>query len=73
MGLPVWKVVYVAAGWKEAEGLKDRLAMEGLLVMLRAYGSGDKKSARCVEVLVPRLEVSEAQSIIMQITGTVRA
>lgn len=73
MGLPVWKVIYVASGWKEAEDMKNRLAREGLLVMLRTYGSGDRQSARYVELLVPRLEASEAHSIIMQLVGTARA
>ncbi len=71
MGLPVWKVVYVASSWEEAEGMKDRLAKEGLLVMLRT-GSRDKRSARSVELLVPRLEVREAHTIIMHYIGTAR-
>ncbi len=71
MGLPVWKVIYVASSWEEAEGMKDRLAKEGLLVMLRT-GSRDKRSARYVELLVPRLEAREAHSIIMQYIGTAR-
>ncbi|HHY12020.1 MAG TPA: hypothetical protein GX529_05255 [Firmicutes bacterium] len=67
----MWKVVYVASSWEEAEGMKDRLAKEGLLVMLRT-GSRDKRSARYVELLVPRLEAREAHSIIMQYIGTAR-
>lgn len=71
MGLPVWKVVYVASSWKEAECIKNRLAEEGLLVMLKT-GSRDKQSARYVELLVPRLEAREAHSVIMQFIGTAR-
>lgn len=71
MGLPVWKVIYVASNWKEAEEMKDRLAKEGLMVMLRT-GSRDKQTARNVELLVPRLEAREAHSIIMQYIGTAR-
>ena len=35
--------------------MKDRLAKEGLMVMLRT-GSRDKQTARNVELLVPRLK-----------------
>ena len=45
-GLAVWTVVYVAGGWMEAERLKDRLAKDGLLVMLRACGSVDDRLAK---------------------------
>ena len=72
MGLPVWTVVYVASGWNEAERLKNRLAKDGLLVMLRACGSDDDKLAKHVELLVPEIEVSEAHSTIMRFVGTVR-
>ncbi|MGI6621319.1 MAG: glutamate decarboxylase [Bacillota bacterium] len=51
--------------------MKDRLAREGLMVMLRS-GSRDKHTARHVELLVPRLEAREAHSIIMQYIGTAR-
>jgi hypothetical protein len=68
----VWTVVYVAAGWGEAERLKDHLAKEGLLVMLRACGSDDDKLAKQVELLVPEIEVAEAHSILMQLVGTAR-
>ncbi|MGI6632625.1 MAG: glutamate decarboxylase [Bacillota bacterium] len=73
MGLPVWKVVYVASGWNEAERIKDRLTSDGLLVMLRTCGCENDKLAKHVELLVPELEVAEAHSIIMQLMGTVRA
>jgi len=73
MGLPVWTVVYVASGWNEAERLKNRLAKDGLLVMLRACGSTDDRLSKHVELLVPEIEVSEAQSVIMKLMGTVRA
>jgi len=72
-GLGVWTVVYVAGGWLEAERLKDRLAKDGLLVMLRACGSDDEKLAKHVELLVPEIEVPEAHSILMELVGTVRA
>lgn len=68
----MWTVVYVAAGWGEAERLKDRLAKDGLLVMLRACGSDDERLSRHVELLVPEIEVSEAHSILMQLVGTAR-
>jgi adenine deaminase len=67
----VWKVIYVASNWKEADEMKDRLAREGLMVMLRS-GSRDKHTSRHVELLVPRLEAREAHSIIMQYIGTAR-
>ena len=71
MGLPVWKVIYVASNWKEAEEMKDRLAKEGLMVMLRT-GSPDKQSARNVELLVPRLEAREADTLKMRYIETAR-
>ncbi|HHW18530.1 MAG TPA: glutamate decarboxylase [Firmicutes bacterium] len=69
----MWTVIYVASGWKEAEYMKNRLAREGLLVMLRNCNSGDGKFARHVELLVPEIEAREAHSIIMQLVGTARA
>ncbi len=71
-GVPVWTVVYVVAGWSEAERLKDRLSEDGLLVMLRACGSEDGKLSKHVELLVPEIEVSEAHSILMQLVGIAR-
>lgn len=71
-GLFVWTVVYVASGWNEAESLKNRLADNGLLVMLRACGSDDDRLSRHIELLVPEIEVAEAHAIIMQLMGTVR-
>jgi len=73
MGLPVWIVIYVASGWKEAEYIRSRLAREGLLVMLRKCASADQKFSRQVELLVPEIEAREAHSIVMQLMGTVRA
>lgn len=73
MGLPVWKVVYVASGWNEAERIKNRLSGDGLLVMLRTCGNENDRLAKHVELLVPELEVTEAHSIIMQLMGAVRA
>ncbi len=73
MGLPVWTVVYVASGWKEAESIKDRLAKDGVLVMLRGCGSECDRISRQVELLVPEIEIDEAHSILMQLMGTVRA
>lgn len=69
----MWKVVYVASGWNEAERLKNHLTANGLLVVLRACGCDNDKLAKHVELMVPELEVSEAHSIIMQLMGTVRA
>ena len=72
-GRSMWTVVYVAAGWGEAERLKDHLANDGLLVLLRACGSDDDRLAKHVELLVPEIEVPEAHTILMQLVGTVRA
>lgn len=69
----MWKVVYVASGWNEAERIKNHLTSDGLLVMLRTCGCENEKLAKHVELLVPELEVAEAHSIIMQLMGTVRA
>ncbi|HHY76846.1 MAG TPA: glutamate decarboxylase [Firmicutes bacterium] len=69
----MWKVVYVASGWNEAERLKEHLAANGLLVMLRACGCDGDKLAKNVELMVPESEVTEAHSILMQLMGTVRA
>jgi len=73
MGLPVWTVIYVASGLKEAEFMKNRLASEGLLVMLRKCGSGNGKTSKYIELLVPEIEAREAHSIIVQLLGTIRA
>ncbi|MGI6643196.1 MAG: glutamate decarboxylase [Bacillota bacterium] len=69
----MWTVVYVASSWEEAEAIKDRLAQDGLLVMLRACGSYGERVSKEVELLVPEIEVGEAQAIIMQMVGTARA
>jgi hypothetical protein len=69
----VWTVVYVASGWKEAEHIRNRLAKDGLLVMLRGCGSDSDRICRQVELLVPEIEINEAHSILMQMVGTVRA
>lgn len=69
----MWTVVYVAVGWGEAERLKDKLAGDGLLVLLRACGCDHERTAKHVELLVPEIEVPEAHSILMQLVGTVRA
>lgn len=73
MGLPVWTVVYVASGAKEAENVKSRLAKEGLLAMIRPCGCQEGKATRHFELLVPEAEARDAQTIIMQFLGTVRA
>lgn len=73
MGLPVWTVVYVASGWRQAETMKNRLSQEGLLVMLRSNGSGYDSPSRHVELLVPKSEAQEAHSLIMQLVGAVKA
>lgn len=69
----MWTVVYVASGWKEAEYIKNRLAREGLLIMLRSCDGSGQKFMKQVELLVPEIEADEAHSIIMQLLGTVRA
>lgn len=68
----MWTVVYVATGWSEAERLKNKLAKDGLLVMLRVCGSYDDKLSRHVELLVPEIEVTEAHSVLMRLMGAVR-
>ncbi|HHW26623.1 MAG TPA: glutamate decarboxylase [Firmicutes bacterium] len=69
----MWTVVYVASGWKEAEDIRNRLAKDGLLVMLRGCGSDSGRVSRQVELLVPEIEINEAHSILMQLVGTARA
>jgi len=53
--------------------MKNRLASEGLLVMLRKCGSGNGKTSKYIELLVPEIEAREAHSIIVQLLGTIRA
>jgi hypothetical protein len=53
--------------------MKDKLAREGHLVMLRKCGSGTNWVSKQVELLVPEIEATEAHSIIMELVGTVRA
>lgn len=68
----MWTVVYVASDWEDAERIKDKLAEEGLLVMLRASCPQGRGTPREVELLVPEVEVNEAQIIIMQAVGVLK-
>lgn len=63
----------MASSWDDAEKIKDRLAQDGLLVMLRACGSCGGRISKNVELLVPEIEVREAQDIIMEFVGVVKA
>ncbi|HHX50083.1 MAG TPA: glutamate decarboxylase [Clostridia bacterium] len=60
----MWTVVYIVPNRTMAESLKDALADEGLLVMLRAAGSLQLGEAGAVEILVPESEAEEAHEVI---------
>ncbi|AIS52845.1 hypothetical protein TKV_c16910 [Thermoanaerobacter kivui] len=62
----MWTVVYMAHDMQTAEKVKDVLTKEGFLVKLRPLNKKiDKKRSYC-EVLVPRAEAPDAQSIIIE-------
>lgn len=60
----MWTVVYIAPNRTVAESLKNVLANEGLLVMLRAIGLPHLGDSGAVEILVPESEVDEAMEIL---------
>lgn len=63
----MWTVVYIAPDRITAETLRNKLNVEGLLVMLRAAGSPQINDASAVEILVPESEVEEAHEILSNI------
>jgi hypothetical protein len=65
----VWTVVYIAPNKATAEMLKNYLAGEGLLVMLRSIGVPHLGDSGSVEILVPESEVEEAHEIISSTIG----
>lgn len=60
----MWTVVYIAPNKTQAEMLKEVLAQEGVLVMLRPIGLPHLGDAGSVEILVPESEVDEALEIL---------
>ncbi|MGI6553392.1 MAG: glutamate decarboxylase [Clostridia bacterium] len=60
----MWTVVYIVPNRTIADSLKEALADEGLLVMLRAAGSPQDGQAGAVEILVPESEAEEAHEVI---------
>lgn len=63
----MWTVVYIAPNKRDAENIKNKLSIEGLLVKLRAVGLPQTNENGPVEVLVPESEVDEALEIINSI------
>ncbi len=60
----MWTVVYIAPNRTIAEMLKEILASEGLLVMLRSTGIPHFGDGGAVEILVPESEAEEAYEIL---------
>jgi len=65
----MWTVVYIAPNKVMAEMLKNYLATEGMLVMLRPLGVPHLGDSGCVEILVPESEVEEAHEILSVAIG----
>lgn len=61
--------MYIAPNKSIAEMLKEVLAKEGLLVMLRSSGIPHFGASGSVEVLVPEGEVEEAHEILAGVLG----
>lgn len=66
----MWTVVYIAPNKATAEMLKEVLANEGLLVMLRSAGVPHLGDSGSVEILVPESEVEEAHEILSSAIGS---
>lgn len=66
----MWTVVYIAPNRTAAEMLKEVLAGEGLLVMLRPIGVPHLGDSGSVEILVPESEVEEAHEILSSAIGS---
>ncbi|KAB3532889.1 hypothetical protein [Alkaliphilus serpentinus] len=60
----MWTVVYMANTRQDAEMLKDILVKEGFLVKIKPISKSNEEGI--CEVLVPRSEVEEVHSIMMQ-------
>jgi hypothetical protein len=65
----LWTVVYIAANKSIAEMLKEVLTKEGLLVMLRSCGIPHFGASGSVEILVPEVEVEEANEVLAGVLG----
>ncbi|MDP9750490.1 MULTISPECIES: hypothetical protein [Thermoanaerobacter] len=62
----MWTVIYMAQDMETAEKVKEVLTKEGFLVKLRPLNKKiDKKGSYC-EILVPKTEAQDAQSIIIE-------
>lgn len=66
----MWTVVYIAPNKIVAEMLKNYLAEEGMLVMLRSLGVPHLGDSGSVEILVPESEVEEAHEILSVAIGS---
>ena len=60
----MWTVVYISSNKAIAEQIKGLLTAEGLLVMIRPLGVPHLGDSGSFEVLVPELEVKEANEIL---------
>lgn len=60
----MWTVVYIASNMMRAEFLKEILMSEGMLVRLRSICISHAGNGGPVEILVPELEVEEANEIL---------
>jgi len=67
--LALWTVVYIAANMSVAEMLREVLTKEGLLVMLRSCGIPHFGASGSVELLVPEVEVEEANEVLAGVLG----
>lgn len=66
----MWTVVYIAPDRAAAERMRDALAREGLLAILRPAGPPrEELEAGAVEILVPESEVEEAHEVLSNSQG----
>jgi hypothetical protein len=65
----MWTVVYIAPNMTVAEMLKELLASEGLLVMLRSVGIPHFGPSGAVEIMVPEGEAEEAHEVLCGVLG----
>lgn len=61
----MWTVIYMANTRVDAEKLKDILVKEGFLVKVKPISKNNVDGTS--EVLVPRTEVEEVHSILIQL------
>lgn len=63
----------MAKGWEEASRIKNGLAENGLLVVLRKSAATRGNATDLVELMAPEIEAKEAHMIITDLLNSARA